>query len=72
MSIYIIGSFKTFLFIYLFWTVLGLCCCISTVSSCGKQSIRSSCDAQASYRSDFSCCRAGAPEHRLDSCGAQA
>ena len=38
-------------------------------SSCGKQGPVSSCGAQASHCSGFSCCRARAPEHGLQSTG---
>ena len=43
--------------------VLGLCCYVGFFSSCG---------AQAAHYSGFSCCRAGALEHRFNSCGTQA
>ena len=60
---------KIYLFIYLFLSVLGLCCCKWAFSGCGTQGLLSSCGAQASHYSGFSCCRAAALEHRLSSCG---
>ena len=43
-------------FIYLFMTMLGLCCCIWVFSSCDEQGLISSpCCEQASHCSGFSC-----------------
>ena len=39
--------FLFFKFIYLFWAVLGLCCCRQALSSCGHQGSRSCWRAQA-------------------------
>ena len=44
-----------YLFIYLFLAVLGLHCCVQAFSRFGEQGLLSSCDAQASYCSGFSC-----------------
>ena len=52
--------------------MLGLCCCTLAFSGCGEQGLLSSCGAQASDCSGFSCCRAGALEHGLGSCSTQA
>ena len=45
-------------FIYLFLTVLGLCCCAQAFSSCGEWGLLSSCSARAFHCSSFSCCGA--------------
>ena len=60
-----IQSFLKFLFIHLFLAVLGLHCCVLTFSSCRKQGLLSSCDAQASHCNAFSYCGAWAVEHGL-------
>ena len=39
---------------------VGLCCCVWAFSSCSKPGQLSSCSAQASHCSGFSCCRAQA------------
>ena len=48
------------LFIYLFLTALGLCCCAWAFSSCGEPGAALHCGAQASHRGGFSCCGAWA------------
>jgi len=48
-----------FLIIYLFFAALGLPCCRWAFSS-GEQELLSSCSAQASSYSGFSCCKAWA------------
>ena len=48
-------SFCKFIF-----AVLGLCCCVWAFSSCSKPGKLSTCSAQASHYSGFSCCRARA------------
>ena len=63
-------------FIYLFMTVLGVCCCTGFFSSCGEWGLLSSCHEWASHCGGFSCCRTkalGAPTlvtvaHGLCSC----
>ena len=40
--------------------MLGLCCCVWAFSSCSKPGKLSTCSAQASHYSGFSCCRARA------------
>ena len=57
----------------LFLAVLGLHCCMSAFSSCSKPGVLSSCSAQASPCSGFSCCRAYTLERvAFSSCGALA
>ena len=50
------------LFVYYFclfiFCVLGLHCCLQTVSSCSEQGLLASCGLQASYCSGSSCCGA--------------
>ena len=71
--------------LFFFWLVRGLCCYTRAFSSCGKQELLSSCSAQASHCSGFSCwgaqalecegfgsCSLQAPEHRFSSCVARA
>ena len=41
--------------------MLGLCRCMQAFFSCDKREVLSSCGAQVSYCSHFSCCREGAP-----------
>ena len=48
----------THCFIYLFMAKTVLHCCMQTVSSCRDQGLPSSCSAQGSHCSGFSCCRA--------------
>ena len=43
---------------YFILAALGLCGCLWAFSACGKQGLLSSCAAQASHCSGFSCCRA--------------
>ena len=70
--------FKHFQFI-LFLAALGFHCCMWAFSSCSVQGLFSSCSAQASHRSGFSCCGAwvlGArasvvATHRLSSCSSR-
>ena len=67
--------FKQFLFLHSFSFIFGyagslLPCGLS--SCCGKQGLPSSCGAQASHCSGFSCHGSQALEHRLNSCGAWA
>ena len=38
-SIWTLAFVEFFLFIYLFWAVLGLCCCTRAFSSCGEQGL---------------------------------
>jgi len=70
----------SFFYIYLFWGLLGLCCCAGFSLVVARGAI-SSCDAQASHCRSLSCCRAQALEclgfsrcgsrdleHRLSSC----
>ena len=69
------------IFFNLFWTMLGLCCC-RLFCSWSNQGILSSCGAQTSHCSGFSCGKAWAVgcvdfsiysswalKHRLNSCG---
>ena len=44
--------------VFFFLAVLGLCCCAWLLFSCQEQGLLSSCSAQASHWSSFSCCRA--------------
>ena len=55
---------------YLVLAVLGLRCCMQAFSSCGQWGC--SLVVRASCCSGFSCCGAGAREHRFSSCGAWA
>ena len=48
------------LFIYLFLPVLGLPYCLQAFSSSGESGLSSSCGAQATHCSGFSCCGAQA------------
>ena len=50
-------------FIYLFLTVLGLCCCAWIFSSCSDWGLLSSCVVGASYYGGFTCCRVQALGH---------
>ena len=57
-----------FFLISLFLVVLGLSLLLHRFfSSCGERGLLSSCNAQASHCSGFSCCGAWALEHRLGS-----
>ena len=86
-SLFINFSFLKKYFIYLFLAVLGLHCCVGFSLSCEEQGLLSSCSAQVSRCSGFSCCRAQASvvaarglrscgswalEQELNSCGARA
>ena len=53
--------FITSLFIYLFFTVVGSSLLHRLSSSCGEWGLLSSCSAQASHCSGFSCSGAWAP-----------
>ena len=71
-------DYKIFYFI-LFLVVLSLCCYAQAFSSCSKQGLLSSCSAQASHCSSFSCCGARAlgkrasviVAHKLGSCSSR-
>ena len=60
--------------------LLGLCCCMWALCSCGEWGLLSSCGVWASHNSGFSCCRAWALDvqvsvvaaPRLSSCAAWA
>ena len=52
---YTVFNIYIILFIYLFLPVLGLPYCLQTFSSCGEWGLLSSCGAQASHSSGFSC-----------------
>ena len=54
------GSVKNVMGIYLFWTALGLRCCVWAFSICGERVAALRCGARASYCGGFSCCRAWA------------
>ena len=58
-----IFSFICFVFLF----VLGLPCCVSAFSSCGKRGLFSICSVRASHCGGFSSCGAQAPG--LSSCG---
>ena len=62
-SFFLNKSFTVFFFIYLFLAALGVRCCMWAVSSYGERVLLSSCGAQASQRSGFSCCGAQGPGH---------
>ena len=46
-------------YLFWFWVVLTLCCCVQAFSSCSKPGLFSSCGAWT-YCGGFSCCRAQA------------
>ena len=56
---HVLSHWGLFLFLYLFLTVLGLCCCAWAFSSWGEQGLLSSCGVWA-YWGGFSCCKAWA------------
>ena len=80
---FLISFSKFYLFIYLFFVVLGLRCCTRAFSSCGEQGLLfvvfSCCGAQAlGVRASvvvahgLSSCGSRALEHRLSSCDIRA
>ena len=53
--------------VYLFWAVLGLCCCAGAFSSCGEQRLLCSCGALDSHCSGFSCFSLWVLKHKFSS-----
>ena len=48
-----------YIYIYIFFAVLGLCFYAQAFSSCSEQGIHFRCSAQASHCGGFSCCSFG-------------
>ena len=52
-------------FVFIFLSVLGLCCWAQAFSSCGDWRLLSSCGPQASHCGGFPCCGSWTLDHRL-------